>query len=211
MADQFQSEYYLSLRQFLKNEYRTKRIYPSMYDIFNAFHLTPYENVKVVILGQDPYHGPNQAHGLCFSVKKGVAQPPSLKNIFKELSSAYGCTIPDHGCLTDWAEQGVLLLNTVLTVVQHRPRSHRDRGWELFTDKVIQILNERTKPIVFLLWGNDARRKKHLLSNPNHLVLESAHPSPLSASRGFFGNNHFKKANLFLQNNNLKQINWCIQ
>ncbi len=211
MADQFQSEYYLSLRQFLKNEYRTKRIYPSMYDIFNAFHLTPYENVKVVILGQDPYHGPNQAHGLCFSVKKGVEQPPSLKNIFKELSSAYGCAIPDHGCLTDWAEQGVLLLNTVLTVVQHRPRSHRDRGWELFTDKVIQILNERSKPIVFLLWGNDARRKKYLLSNPSHLVLESAHPSPLSASRGFFGNNHFKKANLFLQNNNLEQINWCIQ
>lgn len=207
LADQFQQEYYLQLREFLKSEYRTRRIYPPMGDIFNALRETPYEKVKAVILGQDPYHQPGQAHGMCFSVKKGVEPPPSLKNIFKELEAELGITPPDHGELTKWAQEGVLLLNTVLTVRESAPASHRGKGWELLTDRVIQLLNQRPEPIVFLLWGSHARAKKELITNPQHLILEAAHPSPLSAYNGFFGCGHFKKANEFLK----EPIDWDLK
>ena len=193
LADQFTAPYYLELREFLKSEYRSRAIYPPMYDIFNALKQTPYEKVKAVILGQDPYHQPGQAHGLCFSVRKGVAPPPSLKNIYKELEAELGFAPPDHGDLTAWTEQGVLLLNTVLTVRDSAPASHRGKGWEIFTDRVITLLNRRPDPMVFLLWGSHARAKKELITNPAHLVLEAAHPSPLSAHSGFFGCGHFKK------------------
>lgn len=211
LADQFTQEYYLKLRQFLKQEYKTRRIYPNMYDIFNSLRYTSYSAVKVVILGQDPYHGAGQAHGLCFSVKKGVAPPPSLQNIYKELQSDLGITPPNHGELTDWAKQGVLLLNTVLTVREGAPNSHKGMGWELFTDRVIELLNAREKPMVFLLWGGNAKAKGKLLTNPNHLVLTAAHPSPLSAYHGFFGCRHFSKANAFLAQHGQQPVDWQIR
>jgi uracil-DNA glycosylase len=200
--------YYVKLREFLISEYKTRTIFPSMYDIFNALHYTSYENTKVVILGQDPYHGPKQAHGLSFSVQPGVEAPPSLLNIFKELHTDLGCTIPNNGCLVPWAEQGVLLLNAVLTVRERQANSHQGLGWEEFTDKVISLLNERTEPLVFILWGKPAQKKKVMITNPNHLVIESPHPSPLSAHRGFFGSKPFSKANEFLIKNNSQPIDW---
>lgn len=209
LKGEFDKDYYKKLRQFLKSEYSTKTIYPDMYDIFNALKLTAYKDVKVVILGQDPYHGPGQAHGLCFSVKEGVAKPPSLKNIFKEIESETGIAPPEHGCLTDWANQGVLLLNTVLTVRANAANSHKGMGWEIFTDKVMELLNQREEPIVFLLWGANARSKGMIITNKHHLVLEAVHPSPLSAHNGFFGCNHFIDANDFLKESN-RTIDWSI-
>ena len=200
--------YYIKLREFLINEYKTRAIFPSMHDIFNALHYTSYQNTKVVILGQDPYHGVNQAHGLSFSVQPGVEAPPSLLNIFKELHTDLGCTMPNNGCLRPWAEQGVLLLNTVLTVRERQANSHQGLGWEQFTDKVISLLNERKEPLVFILWGKPAQKKKAMITNPNHLVIESSHPSPLSAHRGFFGSKPFSKANEFLRKNNKQPIDW---
>lgn len=207
---EFEKEYYLKLREFLKKEYASGVIYPSMYDIFNSLKATPYDKVKVVILGQDPYHGPGQAHGMCFSVKKGVALPPSLKNIFKELANDMNCTVPSHGCLTEWAEQGVLLLNTVLTVREGQANSHKGKGWEIFTDTVIRRLDHREKPMVFMLWGGNAKAKASLIENPAHLVLTAAHPSPLSAHNGFFGCGHFSRANEFLLENGMEPIRWQI-
>ena len=211
LKDEFQKPYYLNLRKFLVQEYKTQTIYPNMNDIFNALKYTDYKDVKVVMLGQDPYHQPNQAHGLCFSVKKGVKAPPSLQNMYKEIYAEYGYSIPDHGELTHWAEQGVLMLNTVLTVRESQPNSHKGMGWEVFTDNIISLLNQRPEPMVFLLWGANARAKKKIITNPNHLVLESAHPSPLSAYNGFFGNNHFKKANEFLKSKGCPEIDWQIK
>lgn len=212
LKDEFKKEYYLKLRQFLINEYKTQTIFPGMYDIFNAFKYTSYENVKAVIIGQDPYHGIGQAHGLCFSVKKGVAPPPSLVNIFKEIKSDLGVdNTGKHGELTKWAKNGVLLLNNVLTVREGCANSHKGMGWENFTDDVIKLLNTREKPMVFLLWGGNARTKKKLITNPAHLVLECAHPSPLSAYNGFFGCKHFSKANEFLRNCGIEEIDWSIE
>ncbi len=210
LKDEFQKPYYLNLRKFLVQEYKTQVIYPNMHDIFNALKYTDYKDVKVVILGQDPYHQPNQAHGLCFSVKKGVNPPPSLQNMYKEIYAEYGYPIPQHGELTYWAKQGVLMMNTVLTVRESQPNSHKGMGWEIFTDNVISILNNRPEPMVFLLWGANARAKTKLITNPNHLVLQSAHPSPLSAYNGFFGNGHFKKTNEFLKQNGVAEIDWKI-
>ena len=210
LKDEFSKEYYLKLRDFLKTEYSTRRIYPNMYDIFNALKLTSYNDVKVVILGQDPYHGPNQAHGLCFSVKDGVEPPPSLKNIYKEIDNELHVGIPKSGELTKWAKQGVLLLNTVLTVREGTPNSHKNMGWEIFTDFVISKLNERHSPIVFLLWGANARSKKALITNKAHYILECAHPSPLSAYNGFFGCGHFLKTNQILKSNGQQEIEWKI-
>ncbi|MGI6256456.1 MAG: uracil-DNA glycosylase [Anaerovoracaceae bacterium] len=204
LEGEFEKPYYRELRRFLINEYSTKTIYPDMYDIFNALKLTSYEKVKAVILGQDPYHEPGQAHGLCFSVKKGTRKPPSLVNIFKELQDDLGIPIPDHGFLEGWAKEGVLLLNTVLTVQAHRANSHRGKGWETFTDRVITLLNQREEPIVFILWGANARSKKALITNPGHLILEAVHPSPLSAHNGFFGGKYFSRTNEFLK----EPINW---
>ncbi len=206
LEDQFSAPYYQELRVFLKEEYRRHAVYPSMYDIFNALKQTSYEEVRVVILGQDPYHQPGQAHGLCFSVQRGVQPPPSLKNIYKELQAELGFEPPDHGDLTPWTRQGVLLLNTVLTVRDSSPASHRGKGWELFTDRIIDLLNQRQEPMVFMLWGAHARAKKERITNPAHLVLEAAHPSPLSAHSGFFGCGHFKQANEFLE----KPIDWSL-
>lgn len=208
LSEEIQKEYYLKLRAFLAKEYKTGTIYPDMYDIFNALKLTPYNDVKVVIIGQDPYHGQGQAHGLCFSVLPGVTPPPSLVNIYKEIQTEYGTEPPKNGDLTRWAKQGVLLLNTVLTVKAGMANSHRGIGWEIFTDKIIQLLNEREKPIVFILWGGNAKRKQSLITNPNHLVLTAAHPSPLSAYNGFFGCGHFRKCNDFLISKNQKPIEW---
>ena len=208
LESEFKKEYYLNLREYLKAEYASHRIYPSMYDIFNAIKYTSYGDTKVVILGQDPYHGAGQAHGLCFSVKRGVEPPPSLKNIFKELNSEYGMPIPNCGELTGWAKQGVLLLNTTLTVREGLPQSHKGHGWEILTDKIIELLNQKQTPVVFVLWGSNARSKKKLITNPRHLILESAHPSPLSAYNGFFGCNHFIKTNDFLRANGLDEIVW---
>lgn len=209
LKDEFAKEYYQKLRVFLKQEYlhSGKRIFPLMDNIFNALKYTDYNDVKAVILGQDPYHGAGQAHGLCFSVERGVAAPPSLVNIYKELNADLGVPIPSHGCLTDWAKNGVLLLNSVLTVREGLAGSHRGRGWEVFTDHVIQLLNEREKPIVFLLWGNYAKAKAALINQNRHLVLTAAHPSPLSAYNGFFGCRHFSAANKFLGEN---AIDWRI-
>ncbi len=211
LKDEFKKPYYLNLRKFLVQEYKTQTIYPHMDNIFNALKYTDYKDVKVVILGQDPYHQPNQAHGLCFSVLKGVNPPPSLQNMYKEIHAEYGYPIPDHGELTYWAEQGVLMMNTVLTVRESQPNSHKGMGWEIFTDNVISLLNLRPEPMVFLLWGANARAKKKIITNPNHLVLESAHPSPLSAYNGFFGNGHFKKANEFLKSKGMTEIDWQIK
>lgn len=210
LADEFLKPYYLKLREFLKQEYSNRKIYPNMYDVFNALKYTSFENTKVVIIGQDPYHGEGQAHGLCFSVKKGVIPPPSLKNIYKELNSDLRMKIPSHGELTSWAEQGVLLLNTVLTVREGQPNSHKGKGWEQFTDRVISELNNKTTPIVFLLWGANAKNKAKLITNKNHIKLETVHPSPLSAYGGFFGCRHFSKANEILKNSNQTPINWQI-
>lgn len=211
LKDEFSKDYYLSLREFLKNEYTTKIIYPDKYDIFNALHYTSYKDVKVVILGQDPYHGPNQAHGLSFSVSPGVKIPPSLLNIYKELNSDLGCYIPNNGYLKKWADQGVLLLNTSLTVRSGEANSHKNKGWEIFTDKIISLINEKTDPVVFLLWGNNAINKKKLITNKQHLILSSTHPSPLSASRGFFGSKPFSKINKFLISVNKAPIDWQIE
>ena len=208
LSEEIQKEYYLKLRVFLAKEYKTGTIYPDMYDIFNALKLTPYNDVKVVIIGQDPYHGQGQAHGLCFSVLPGVTPPPSLVNIYKEIQAEYGTEPSKNGDLTRWAKQGVLLLNTVLTVRAGMANSHRGMGWEIFTDKIIQLLNEREKPIVFILWGGNAKRKQSLITNPNHLVLTAAHPSPLSAYNGFFGCGHFRKCNDFLISKNQEPIEW---
>ena len=208
LADEIKKDYYLRLREFLKQEYSTHRIYPPMNDIFNALRRTSYSDVKAVILGQDPYHGAGQAHGMCFSVKKGTPPPPSLQNIFKELKSDLGIDPPDHGELTVWADSGVLLLNTVLTVREGQANSHKGMGWEQFTDRIIELLNQREKPMVFLLWGGNARSKARLITNPNHLVLQCAHPSPLSAYNGFFGCRHFSKTNEFLEQHGIDPINW---
>ena len=207
LKDEFKKEYYLQLREFLKQEYGTRTIYPPMQDIFNALRYTSYADTRLVILGQDPYHGQGQAHGLCFSVKEGVKAPPSLVNIYKEIKSEYG-DCPKTTELTYLARQGALLLNTTLTVREGAPQSHKGRGWEIFTDKIISLINEKTEPVVYLLWGGNARAKKALITNPRHLVLESAHPSPLSAYNGFFGNGHFVKANEFLMKNGLEPINF---
>ena len=210
LEEEFQKEYYQNLRKFLISEYNNKIIYPHMNNIFNALKLTPYKDVKVVILGQDPYHGPNQAHGLAFSVNKGVKVPPSLINIYKELNEDLGCFIPNNGFLEDWAKQGVLLLNTVLTVRAHEANSHRNMGWEQFTDKIISLLNDKNDPIVFILWGNPSIGKRKLITNKKHLIITSPHPSPLSAFRGFFGSKPFSKTNDFLKSVNKSPINWQI-
>ncbi len=210
LAPEFSAEYYLKLREFLKEEYRTERIYPDMYDIYHALRRTPRAAVKAVILGQDPYHRPGQAHGLCFSVRAGVEPPPSLKNIYAELQSDIGVSIPDTGDLTSWADEGVLLLNTTLTVREGQPQSHKGKGWEIFTDRIIEHLNAAEQPIVYLLWGANARAKRTLITNPRHFVLEAAHPSPLSAYNGFFGCKHFSKANAFLAANGVAPINWNV-
>lgn len=208
LKDEFKMEYYLNLRQFLKNEYFTKRIYPPMNDIYNALRYTSYENTRVVILGQDPYHGAGQAHGLCFSVKEGTPPPPSLKNILKELHEELGIEEPPCGELVGWAKQGVLLLNTTLTVREASPQSHKGKGWEILTDKIISLVNEKNSAVVFMLWGGNARAKKSLITNKNHLILECAHPSPLSAYAGFFGCGHFARANEFLTTKGLAPIRW---
>ena len=208
LEKEFSSPYYLNLREFLKSEYSTRRIYPPMNDIFNALRYTSYSDCRVVILGQDPYHGLGQAHGLCFSVKRGTDAPPSLKNIFKELKSELNISEPECGELIGWAKQGVLLLNTTLTVREGLPQSHKGKGWEIFTDRIIALLNEKSSPIVFMLWGGNARAKKALITNKKHLILECAHPSPLSAYAGFFGCDHFKKANEFLQSIGREPVHW---
>lgn len=211
LKPEFRKPYYAELFRFVQNEYATRKIFPPADDIFNAFHLTPLHEVKVVILGQDPYHNDGQAHGLCFSVKKGVEVPPSLVNIYQELHDDCGCYIPNNGYLEKWAKQGVLLLNTVLTVRAHQANSHRGIGWEQFTDAAIRILNEQDRPIVFLLWGRPAQMKRSMLNNPKHLILEAPHPSPLSAYRGFFGCRHFSRTNAFLEENGLTPIDWQIE
>lgn len=210
LKDEFEKDYYKKLRGFLAQEYKTKTIYPNMYKIFEALKLTSYKDTKIVILGQDPYHGPNQAHGLSFSVEKGVQTPPSLLNIYKELKSTLNCYIPNNGNLTNWAKQGVLLLNTSLTVRAGEANSHRNIGWEIFTDKIISLLNEREEPVIFILWGKIAKDKVKLIDTNRHYILTAAHPSPLSASRGFFGCNHFEKANDILKNLNKEPIDWQI-
>lgn len=210
LEPEFQKPYYIALRRFLEDEYNTKVIYPNKNDIFSALHLTSYANTKVVILGQDPYHGPGQAHGLSFSVKPGVKAPPSLHNMFQELHTDLGCYIPDNGYLVKWAEQGVLLLNTVLTVCEDAPNSHKGKGWELFTDRIIHSLNEREKPVVFLLWGSHAAAKGSLIDAAKHRILRSPHPSPLSAYRGFFGSKPFSQANQCLVNLGQEPIEWQI-
>ena len=210
LKDEFKKDYYKQLFEKVNEEYRTRLIFPPANDIFNAFHLTPLKDVKVVILGQDPYHGNNQAHGLCFSVKPEVEIPPSLVNIYKELHDDLGCTIPDHGYLVKWAKQGVLMLNTVLTVRAHQANSHSGIGWEEFTDAAIRVLNTQDRPIVFILWGRPAQMKKAMLNNPKHLILEAPHPSPLSSYRGFFGSRPFSKTNQFLEANGVEPIDWQI-
>ena len=210
LKEEFQEEYYQKLRTFLITEYRTKTIYPDMYHIFEAMKATDYDDVKVVILGQDPYHEPNQAHGMAFSVQPGVRIPPSLFNIYKELSSQLGLTIPNHGYLMKWAKQGVLLLNAVLTVERGKANSHKNMGWEQFTDRVIQLVNAKEKPVVFLLWGSNAIAKVKMIDTNKHLVLTSPHPSPLSAYRGFFGNGHFLTTNEFLKQKYSQVIDWQI-
>lgn len=211
LKDEFKLEYYLKLRNFLIQEYHIKTIYPDKYDIFNALHFTPYKDVKVVILGQDPYHGPNQAHGLSFSVKPGVPAPPSLQNIFKELQNDLGCTIPNNGYLKKWADQGVLLLNTSLTVRASQANSHAKIGWHHFTDKVIALLNHRQDPVVFILWGKNAQTKQSIICQPQHCIIKSVHPSPLSAYAGFFGSKPFSRANNFLVSIGKEPIDWQIE
>lgn len=211
LSDEYKKEYFKNLQKFIIEEYKNKTIYPKMSEIFNAFTKTSYDNVKVVILGQDPYHGEGEAEGLSFSVKVGIQKPPSLINIFTELKNDLGINPPNHGSLVSWAEQGVLLLNATLTVVKDNARSHFGKGWEMFTDEVIKLINKKETPVVFILWGSDARSKKQLITNPKHLIIESAHPSPLSAYRGFFGSKPFSKANDFLIKNGIKPIDWKIK
>ena len=211
LQDEFKKEYYLKIREFLKFEYAHYRIFPNMHDIFNSLKLSDYDDIKVVIIGQDPYHEIGQAHGLAFSVQPGVAIPPSLRNIYKELHNDLGCYIPNNGFLEKWARQGVLLLNNVLTVREGQANSHKDCGWETFTDGVIRELNKSNKPIVYLFWGACAAKKEQLVTNPNHYILKSVHPSPLSANRGFFGCKHFSKANEILEKNGLSPIDWQIE
>ena len=211
LEEEKQKEYYKELIDFIDKEYESKIIFPPREKIFEAFRLTPFEKAKVVIIGQDPYHGEGEAHGLAFSVNNGIKIPPSLKNIYKEINSEYGYEIPNTGYLIKWAKQGVLMLNTVLTVEKDKPASHKAKGWEVFTDRVIEELNDSEQPLVFVLWGNYAKSKAQLINNPKHLILESAHPSPFSARNGFFGNNHFKLANDFLEKNGIEQIDWKIE
>lgn len=210
LKPEFAKPYYANLYKTIKKEYETRQIFPPVNDIFNAYTYTPLSEVKVLILGQDPYHDVGQAHGLCFSVNPGIDIPPSLVNIYKELNDDMGCFIPNNGYLTKWAKQGVMLLNTVLTVRAHQANSHQNIGWEEFTDATIRILNEQDRPIVFMLWGKPAQRKAQMLNNSKHLILEAPHPSPLSAYRGFFGCKHFSKANDFLVKNGLEPIDWQV-
>ena len=209
LQEEFMKPYYMKLHEFLEKEYAEQTIYPQMADLWTAFQCTPFDEVKVVILGQDPYHGPGQAHGLSFSVQPGVKIPPSLRNMFKELSSDIGCAIPESGTLIGWAQQGVLMLNTVLTVQQGQAHSHRKQGWEIFTDEVIRRLSDRDKPIVFILWGRPAQDKKKLIDLSRHAVIESVHPSPLSASRGFFGSRPYSATNEILEAGDEGAIDWC--
>ncbi|WP_026521994.1 uracil-DNA glycosylase [Butyrivibrio sp. VCB2001] len=212
VGGEFKKPYYKNLYEFVKNEYSTHVVYPPSEDIFNALHFTPLKDVKVLILGQDPYHEPGQAHGLSFSVLPGKADtPPSLQNIYKELNDDLGCYIPNNGYLKKWADQGVLMLNTVLTVRAHAANSHQGKGWEQFTDAIIQAVNKKDEPVVYMLWGRPAQMKRSMLNNPKHLVLTAPHPSPLSAYRGFFGCKHFSKANEFLKANGLEPIDWQIE
>ena len=208
LADEFEKEYFVKLTDFVREEFKTRKIYPPAKLIFNAFDQCPFDNLKIVILGQDPYHGPGQAHGLCFSVNDGVDFPPSLRNIFKELQNDVGKAIPDSGNLINWAKQGVLLLNATLTVRANQAGSHQNKGWEHFTDAVIRKINDQKDHVVFILWGNYAISKGKFIDQNKHMVLTSVHPSPLSASRGFFGNHHFSRANEFLKNNGLKPVEW---
>lgn len=211
LGEEFEKEYYQNLRAFLDSEYKNKTIYPIASNIYSALRLTTYKDCKVVILGQDPYHEENQAHGLAFSVNKGIQIPPSLQNIYKELHDDLGCDIPNHGYLIKWAKQGVLLLNTVLTVQAHLANSHKNKGWEILTDTIIKKLNDKDEPVVFILWGSNARSKKQFINNPKHLIIESVHPSPLSAYNGFFGSKPFSKTNNFLIANNITPIDWQIK
>lgn len=211
LKPEFKKEYYKKLYKKVVEEYNTTLVFPPSDDLFNAFHLTPLSKVKAVILGQDPYHGDGQAHGLCFSVRKGVETPPSLVNIYTELADDIGCAVPNHGCLEKWANEGVLLLNTVLTVRAHKAFSHRGIGWEEFTDAAIRILNEQDRPIVFILWGKPAQEKQKMLNNPKHCILTAPHPSPLSAYRGFFGSKPFSRTNEFLEKNGAEPIDWSIE
>ena len=211
LSAEFRKPYYRELYKKVLEEYRTRKFFPAPDDIFNALHLTPLSQVKVVILGQDPYHNDGQAHGLCFSVKPDVEIPPSLINIYQELHDDLGCRIPNNGYLVKWAKQGVLLLNTVLTVRAHQANSHRGIGWEQFTDAIIEAVDRQDRPVVFLLWGRPAQMKKSMLHNPKHLILEAPHPSPLSAYRGFFGCRHFSQANAFLERNGILPIDWQIE
>ena len=211
LKEEFEKEYFKELMKFVSQEYKNKTIYPKQSDVFNAFRYTDFDNVKVVILGQDPYHGPNKAEGLSFSVSNDVLKPPSLKNIFKELESDLKIPFPEHNSLKPWAKEGVLLLNAVLTVEEHNPTSHKNHGWETFTDDIIKIINNKKTPVVFILWGSYARNKKSLITNPIHYVIESPHPSPFSAYSGFFGSKPFSKTNNFLKSKGLKEINWRIE
>lgn len=211
LREEVNKEYFKELINYINKEYKEKTIYPHKTEVFNAFKYTDYKNVKVVILGQDPYHGPNQAEGLSFSVSNEVIKPPSLKNIFKELESDMKIPFPEHNSLKPWAKEGVLLLNAVLTVEEHKPASHANKGWETFTDEIIKILNNKEEPVVFILWGNYAREKKKYITNKIHYIIESPHPSPFSARNGFFGSKPFSKTNEFLKKNNLKEINWNVE
>lgn len=211
LKDEYQKEYFTNLMEFIKKEYKEKTIYPKQNEVFNALRYTDFDDLKVVILGQDPYHGPNQAEGLSFSVSNSVLKPPSLKNIFKELESDLQIPFPESNSLKPWAKQGVLLLNAVLTVEEHKPTSHKDKGWETFTDDIIKIINQKEEPVVFILWGAYARNKKSLITNPNHYIIESAHPSPFSARNGFFGSKPFSKTNNFLKSKGLKEIDWKVE
>lgn len=211
LEEEIKKDYFKELMEFIKEEYKNKTIYPKQSEVFNAFRYTDFDNVKVVILGQDPYHGPNQAEGLSFSVSNEVLKPPSLKNIFKELENDLGIHFPEANSLKPWAKEGVLLLNAVLTVEEHQPTSHKNKGWETFTNEIIKIINKKDTPVVFILWGAYARAKKELITNPKHLVIESAHPSPFSARNGFFGSKPFSKTNEFLKKNGIKEINWKVE
>ena len=211
LGTEFHKPYYKTLYEFVKTEYDTRQVFPPAEDIFNAFHLTPLSEVKVVIIGQDPYHNVGQAHGLCFSVKPDVNIPPSLVNIYKELHDDLGCYVPNNGYLVKWAQQGILMLNTVLTVRAHQANSHRGKGWEEFTDAAIRALNKQDRPIVFILWGRPAQAKEKMLDNPKHLILKAAHPSPYSANSGFFGSRPFSQTNRFLEKNGLEPIDWQIE
>lgn len=211
IEDESKKEYFKELQSFVDEEYKNKTVFPERKNIYASLENTPFDKIKVVIIGQDPYHGEGEAHGFAFSVKPGIKIPPSLKNIYKELNAEYDCYIPNNGYLMKWAEQGVLLLNAVLTVEKDKPASHQGKGWETFTDRVIEEIDKKDEPVVFMLWGNFAKSKKELLNNKNHLVLESPHPSPFSARHGFFGNNHFKLTNEYLSKNGIEPIDWQIE